>query len=1004
MGTGLLWRRLGSVVVILVLIIAPLQVSFAEEASSPTDSGSDEDSGIHTESNHDSLAGDEESHDENEEEKSGKWVDEKDSGQNEVSDDEEIGEKIDDEEWKESDEEDGQGDNHKKEEGSEEEEKGNGENDDEENNIEGEENSAEEITMTGESEGETENAEEPPVLDEEPNKEATDTEADEVTQEVNTDEGLAEEEVSADETSTAEIESDETILPEISSTTTISEAVPSEEASSSSSSTVATNETTATTSKTSDAEELNENLDEHSENVNQSPNIENSTTSESSIELVGTSTLGTVATTSDDTFEGRATGTPTIVTGDSIALANVLNLVNTNIVNSDGVILFDNFFETLFEDFDLREAFNSIEEFGCSLIACSSADLITNISNDAQIKNALLIQALTGRNTIEGGATSTISTGDAYAGLNLVNVANTNIIDSNYLLVTLNAFKDVNGDIIFPSLSTFFNTLAGGASPDAINIMNSANVVNNVNLNGQTGNNLANDNGSSLIQTGNSGAAANIFNQLNTSLVGGQSLSILFRVHGNWAGEIFGAPSDLTWMEDGQGGIYLFDTGSGGAFRADNLALNSTNTASILNDVSVVALTGENNISGAETALISTGNAYAGANIVNVANATVVGRNWILAVINIMGDFNGNIAFGRPDLWVGAQAELPNSVEDGKTVTYKLTAINNGDSPASNVVLTDDYDERYVEILSASVPWKTLGSGKIVWDIGSLDPGTATEITYDALIKNTGYRTDITNTVALTEKETDNNKLDNLDTITVTTDGPRRSGGRRSDLMHTKVASVEALEVARTTASTTIEGENRNVHQEIIVKNTSGESVRGVSVHDVLTDPYGNLIKDEVWELGEIFPNEEIVIGYNIFFGENAEHGVYRLATSLFDGSMNVVKKENGVVFLRDHMISSPTPAFSLMKRAPLSTSTLSVGGVEIAEDDEHDSKLDLPVLPFVSIARADEDHGLPMTHVPFRYSIMLFIAAILVSKFYLMYRTQRQPRSSRMRTRFTLF
>ena len=49
-----------------------------------------------------------------------------------------------------------------------------------------------------------------------------------------------------------------------------------------------------------------------------------------------------------------------------------------------------------------------------------------------------------------------------------------------------------------------------------------------------------------------------------------------------------------------------------------------TSTTLINNNVSVIALTGNNRVTDANTALISTGNAYAGANIVNVANSNVI--------------------------------------------------------------------------------------------------------------------------------------------------------------------------------------------------------------------------------------------------------------------------------------------------------------------------------------------------------------------------------------------
>src|SRR5690606_5105190 len=103
------------------------------------------------------------------------------------------------------------------------------------------------------------------------------------------------------------------------------------------------------------------------------------------------------------------------------------------------------------------------------------------LSNDAYIENNLLIEASSGGNLIEGGGSALIDTGDAYAGLNLINVANTNVVDSSYLLVTLNAFQGVNGDIVFPSLSEFFRSLRDSAtSPRTVDIESNGSIENNL--------------------------------------------------------------------------------------------------------------------------------------------------------------------------------------------------------------------------------------------------------------------------------------------------------------------------------------------------------------------------------------------------------------------------------------------------------------------------------------------------------------------------------------------
>lgn len=620
--------------------------------------------------------------------------------------------------------------------------------------------------------------------------------------------------------------------------------------------------------------------------------------------LVG---ITTASTTTQTTSTSTATSTygddSTIVSGQAVALANILNIVNTNFVNSNGVVVFQNFFETLLEDFDLRKFFSSLT-FGCSLSSCSTDGVRTTISSDAHIENDLYVSAVTGGNLIEGADGATITTGDAYAGVNLVNVANTNVIDSNYLLLTMNAFKNVEGDIVFPSLEQFLRDLGGGAQ--SVDVTNTASVDTNVSLVADTGGNST-DAASSSISTGVGKASGNIFNNINTSLVGGQSVSIIFRVHGSWAGEIFGAPPGLAWMEDGAGGIYLFEDKNAEGAVLSNLSIAATNTASIRNNIEVVALTGDNAVQGANTALISTGNAYAGANILNIANATVVGRNWILAIVNIFGDFKGNIAFGRPDLWIGGQADVPASLRNGSEVTYTATILNNGDSTATGVKLSSDYDERYLKVTRSALPYSDDGD-TLVFTLPNIPPGGAAEVSYTGVISGAGDRTNIENTFRITGRETDNELSDNTDIVTIATDGSSRGNGVKislssygKDTWDTKesvTTLASAIEVSRATKDTYVRQKEES-EQRLTVYNSSQKQLRNISVYDRLYDANGTLINEEVWNLGDVLPNEEISISYAFIFGQNAERGAYSLSTEVRSNAEVVQFNANGTLTIQ---------------------------------------------------------------------------------------------------------
>jgi hypothetical protein len=617
-----------------------------------------------------------------------------------------------------------------------------------------------------------------------------------------------------------------------------------------------------------------------------------------------TSSVTTLATTTQEEGDHASTTNTTIVSGESIALANVLNMVNSNFVNSEGVVLFSNFFDTVKGAIDFRQYFGSMMDLGCSLVSCQGNDVVVNVDNNASIDNEILVSATSGNNEINGAGNATIETGDAYAGLNLINVANTNLVDSNYLLVTLNAFQGVNGDIVFPSLSQFFNTLAQGATtPEVIDINSSAAVNNNVNVDANSGDNTATGVGGGSINTGNSQSSSNVFNQLNSSLIGGQSVSVVFRVHGNWAGEVFGAPDNLAWTAGDDGSIYLFDVGGTGG--SGSLNMYGTSTARINNNVNVVALTGQNAITDAETAVISTGNAYAGANVINVANANVIGRNWILAVINIFGDFNGNIAFGRPDLWVGGQVDVPRKIQNGSVLTYTYTIINNGDSPASNVRFITDLNGEYLNVTDASTEYVQEAGGVMQWQLGTIPAGAATEVSYSAVIQNTDRGTTITNEARVQGRETDNNNADNKETLTVKTDKKKDGEGIRIELgKTTRTTAVTeetemhglTLEAKRLTPMVSMNIGNSSTEQRLVLKNTTGSVAKNVILHDILKDDQGTLIRDEAWHLGDVLAGEEIELSYIISFNPSAKYGEYTLDTLIRGENTSVDFKGNGKI------------------------------------------------------------------------------------------------------------
>ena len=616
-----------------------------------------------------------------------------------------------------------------------------------------------------------------------------------------------------------------------------------------------------------------------------------SSTNEANVENFGTTT----AETGDNTASSSPDGATEIETGTAVAVANIANVVNTNIINSNGFLLLLNWLFG-YGQFDLRdldfEAFSrgsSDSDFlsgrtqsNCEIDACEVADVdytVTN-SNTATTTNNQVVRASTGGNTASGGDAS-IETGNAYAAANVVNVANTNIIDSNYLLLTLNNIGSYIGDIVLPS-AKFFSVLFGGGifgGNTTIDNDNTATVDNNVSVDAETGDNTAT--GTSTVETGDAVADANVVNHINQNLVGGSSVNILFKVHGDWSGEIFGLPEGLAWDHTSEG-IHIYSLGSdGGVGGGGSTTISNTNNAYIQNNVEVRALTGENKVEGGDGS-IETGDAYAAANVVNVANTNVVGRNWIMALFNILGDFQGNISFGMPDLWIGGQAESPDSpVQNGSKVTYTYTIVNNGDAPATDLVLEQVFDpelltfEGYEELSE--------DGGTATYGVGDLGPGESTEVAIDATVANplSGGTTLLNVTSEVDERETDANHGDNTEEVVVeaqqevhVTVGNSNNSSDDNDpdidiakFITNSTSTDHATFIA--TATTT------SVDYMVTVTNDGGEAYSALLVDTITDDETGEVINEQTWDLGTILDDEVIEITYTIEFSPEDGSGSY---------------------------------------------------------------------------------------------------------------------------------
>lgn len=680
-------------------------------------------------------------------------------------------------------------------------------------------------------------------------------------------------------------------------------------------------------------------------------------TATSTNEAIASTTASTSALTGENEVQGG--GTATIVTGNAIAFANVINLINTNIFNSIGLIKFVNqIFGTGLDlrDYDLSYFFDGdagsspVEdpdtgEPQCTLLTClNSSELNVLSTNTATVTNSVIVRAGTGDNlasTSEDGDAE-IDTGDAYAAANVVNLVNTNIVNSSYLLVAFNNFGDLVGDITLPGGTFFTDLFARGGSVPAMN--SSTYEVYNDNLgttttdivtDADTGNNLASTTGegSGVITTGNAYSQATEFTDHNKNYVGGTSAFFMFRVAGEWTGNFKSLPAGLTpykmydvatkdgivststlvlisseeAMEHAEDGLQDADgmpsancdgpnspdnpegTPINNCYNSSGFLASSSNTVAVDNNIDVSASTGSSTaLTEDGTAHIITGDAYAIANVVNLINTNIVGRNWIFALFNVLGNWEGDITFGKSDLLLAATTNASGPILPGSMVDYTFTITNNGDRDADDIVLQAKFNEDHVAFTDTE--GESVDGGR-EWRLPSVRRGETETFTFPAQVGNVPAGTAVTVPMSVTAQSDGNDTeaaasftLALVDVVSPPSGGGGGGGGGGSSkkLKTSKFAIPETStfnpdlsvvkEVTRigTTTPTTVD-------YKVVVTNTkNGGALYDGKLIDTLYNPAGEVMYTRDWDIGAMAAGEQITLTYTVEFGTSTVPGTYR--------------------------------------------------------------------------------------------------------------------------------
>jgi len=399
---------------------------------------------------------------------------------------------------------------------------------------------------------------------------------------------------------------------------------------------------------------------------------------------------------SGDNNANYNTGNGDVKTGDSNFVLNVLNLINTNFIALPGgvtVFIFKNILGNLVGNYIIDPLSNEAYDLNGSRIEVGNSDTgassennsslsaanILGISNDNQseINNNFDLTSNTGNNQSSyNTGNGTINTGDANISVALINFLNSNFIVTNSGIIgVINVFGNWLGNLVLPEQFNNGNVAIGGitvsnqntgANSDNnatyqsdnfldINNDNEADLQNNINVNSTSGgNNALGNTGNGNIESGTSNTSVNLKNEGNKNIFGDLIVYLSVNVFGVWNGSILlpGLISALQETSDNNPENTIVENRNTGASSENNSTLDqkkgleiaNDNNADIENNINITANSGGNSSSyNTGNGIISTGNTNAALNILNFFNMNIVAGNALYLIVNVFGDWTGNI-------------------------------------------------------------------------------------------------------------------------------------------------------------------------------------------------------------------------------------------------------------------------------------------------------------------------------------------------------------------------
>jgi len=453
--------------------------------------------------------------------------------------------------------------------------------------------------------------------------------------------------------------------------------------------------------------------------------------------VVVTNTVTASASTGDNTVTG-STGDASVTTGDAVAIAAAVNLVNLNLVGSGSrLAVINNFGEWTG---DIIVPGQGLLSFGSG----GSGLQVTANDGQAVVTGNVSSSADTGGNTAAdaaGGAS--IVTGNAVSVAGSYTIMNTNLVGNAWFLFLFNNYGTWIGQVIdgdTPIGNSYSFPFGGsgdgscgtgcGTSP-SVSSHPPAVVTSDVSASASTGGNaISGVSGSASVTTGAATAHAGIFNLVNANIVGSNWLMGIFNNFGTWRGNLIFAYPDLTVSIDdghdtampGDSLTYHVSIVNGGLAEADGVrfSLDLPEGFSGSADVPETLGPGESfsfDVPGtvgdlpSGTALVASASVKTDTVEKHRENKSASDDTTVFVAQkeNVVATTTDD----ETSLRLKRSTESPSTIRDGGNVTYKIVVRNDGKKELSGVIVSDRISDPHgTELASFFWPVGTLGAGE----------------------------------------------------------------------------------------------------------------------------------------------------------------------------------------------------------------------------------------------------------------------------------------------------